>query len=213
MIPKNYYQNSRREMLQYIPVDARYFLDVGCGAGSFAASVKHHTCDSEVWGIEILETVAEEAGKKIDRVIISSAEDALAKLPDHYFDCVFFNDSLEHFIDPFSYLSAIRKKLKPGATVVASIPNIRHHKILADLLFRGDWRYTDAGVLDRTHLRFFTPKSMRRLFEDAGFRIMKQEGLKGSRKVKVRFWSWVTFGLLEDIRFSQFAVVAQLENS
>lgn len=212
MIPKNYYQNSRPEMLPYIPGHARCFLDVGCGGGVFAESVKHYVGGSEVWGVEVLGAAADEASKKIDRVIVSSAEDALSKLPDRYFDCVFFNDSLEHFVDPFSYLAEIRKKLRPGGFVVASIPNVRHYKVLFDLLFRGDFRYTDAGVLDRTHLRFFTPNSMRRLFEEAGFEILTLEGLRGCRKVKVRLWSWLTFGKLDDIRFTQFAAVARLKN-
>ena len=204
-----YYQNTRPEMLAYLPANLTACLDVGCSNGDFALSVKNKHPAAQVWGVEIFKEAGEQAAKKIDKVIIASAEQALSELPNQHFDCIFFNDSLEHFVDPYSYLAAIRQKLKPGGLVIASIPNIRHFKVLVDLLFRGEWRYTNDGVLDRTHLRFFTPKSMRRLFEEAGFTVLKQEGLRPSRKMKVRIWSWLSFGALDDIRCAQFAVVAR----
>lgn len=209
MTNEMYYNNDRSEMFAYLPSSARVFLDVGCGKGNFAKAVKESVADAEVWGIEIFKEVGEQAIGKIDHVILASAEAALSQLPDGYFDCIIFNDSLEHFVDPYTYLASIRKKLKPNAYIVASIPNVRYYKVMFDLIFKADWRYAKWGVLDKTHLRFFTRKSMLRMFEEAGYRVVKSAGLRVCRKVKIRLLSWLTFGLLNDIRFMQIAIVAE----
>jgi GT2 family glycosyltransferase/Flp pilus assembly protein TadD len=120
-----------------------------------------------VWGIEPVEHAARDARTKLDRVITSKAEDALAELPDGYFDVMVCADVLEHMQDPAAFLAQARNKLSLRGEVVASIPNVRHWSVLVDLL-EGRWDYQDAGILDRTHLRFFTRKSILELFGNAG---------------------------------------------
>jgi 2-polyprenyl-3-methyl-5-hydroxy-6-metoxy-1,4-benzoquinol methylase len=206
----SYYQCDRPEMLAFIPTKQKYYLDVGCSSGNFAELIKNRNPQSTVWGIELYREAAKIAEKKIDRVINKTAEMALEDLPDNLFDCVIFNDVLEHLVDPYAFLESIKCKLSKNATIIASIPNMRHYEVLYELLFQKEWRYRDSGgVLDKTHLRFYTISSMQRMFEEAGYQVEKIEGLKGCRKIKIRILSWLTFGFLEDIRFPQVAVLAK----
>jgi 2-polyprenyl-3-methyl-5-hydroxy-6-metoxy-1,4-benzoquinol methylase len=81
-------------------------------------------------------------------------------LPEEAFDCIVCNDVLEHLITPWQVLGKLAILLKPGGHFVASIPNVQYWGVLKDLVFEGDWRYADEGVLDVTHLRFFTRRSI-----------------------------------------------------
>ncbi len=207
---EKYYSSERQEMLKYLPKEMNACLEVGCGAGNFSKSIKTQHPKCEVWGVEIFEEAAKEASTKIDKTIHSSAEDAIAQLPDQHFDCIVFNDILEHLVDPYLYLENIKSKLKPNARIVASIPNMRHFEVLYELLFQKEFRYREnGGVLDKTHLRFFTIKSMKRLFEESGYTVTSLDALRPCRKVKIRILSWLTLGWLEDIRSPQYAITAE----
>jgi len=80
-------------------------------------------------------------------------------------------DVIEHVVDPWSLLGTIAQHLAPGGCVVAAIPNVRHLPVSAGLLFRGRWTYTGVGILDRTHVRFFTRETVVALFGEAGYEI------------------------------------------
>jgi len=206
-----YYSRPRTKMAAYLPHDVNVCLDVGCGAGGFAQLLKASHPDLEIWGVEIESAIAAEATPHMARVLVGDVLSLADKLPDNYFDCIFFNDSLEHMVDPYSALRILKSKLKtPSGKIIASIPNIRHYQCLYNLLIKKDWRYVEAGVMDSTHLRFFTKKSIRRLFEEAGYKVEKLEGLSGSRKLRARIWGWITFGWMDDVRYKQFACVAAL---
>ena len=99
----------------------------------------------------------------------------MALLPDSYFDTIIFADVLEHFVDPSCILGQIKSKLSQHGEIIASIPNVRHWSVLRDLL-EGRWDYVDAGILDRTHLRFFTKSSLVEMFKTAGFCLEKIQG-------------------------------------
>ena len=211
MCPKkfsSYYEFERPEMLMYIPKSTSFCLDIGCGAGNFGAQIKRSLGCKEVWGIEIFEKAGNLAKKKLDRVIVADAVDAVNKLPNHYFDCVVCNDILEHLVDPYGLLLTLRDKLSSCGTIVASIPNVRHYKNLYNLIFKRQWKYEESGIMDKTHLRFFTEVSIRDMFENAGYSVNKIEGLFETRKAKARVWGWLTFGWFDDIRYTQFACVA-----
>src|ERR1051325_5489453 len=102
---------------------------------------------------------AEEAAQKLDRVLCAPFDERLA-LPEGAFDCIFCNDVLEHLADPYSALRYCRRLLTPEGVLIASIPNIRYFPVLFQLLVKKNWQYEDHGVMDRTHLRFFTKNSI-----------------------------------------------------
>lgn len=175
---EEYYTHPRSDMLGYIPEDVGRVLEVGCGSGSFGSIIKERS-GAEVWGIELSEEAAEAAGRVLDRVFVGDIEKNDFPLPEGYFDCIVFNDVLEHLLDPWALLKKVRGRLADGGLVVASIPNIRYYRIVKNLLLEKKWEYRDAGVLDRTHLRFFTCRSMREMFTGCGFEVVTIEGLRG----------------------------------
>lgn len=163
-------------MLRFVPTTARRVLELGCGEGAFGATVKESR-GAEVWGIEFDGQAAQLASSVIDRVLVGDANMRIAELPDNYFDAVVCNDVLEHLVDPFTTLKELRGKLQPEGVVVASIPNIRYLPALGKVLFRRDFPQEDYGIFDRTHLRFFTRRSIVRMFKNAGFDMQRIKGI------------------------------------
>jgi 2-polyprenyl-3-methyl-5-hydroxy-6-metoxy-1,4-benzoquinol methylase len=167
-----YYASERRDMLPFIPKGVSTLLDVGCSSGAFGAIVKSERACSVV-GVEPHGPAAQEASKRLDYVLNAGfplSSDQLVALGR--FDCITFNDVLEHIIDPWAALDQAKALLNPGGAIVASLPNVRHYPTLRKLVLSGEWKYDAEGVLDRTHLRFFTPSSMRSLFEDSGLDVV-----------------------------------------
>ncbi|MDB6060254.1 MAG: class SAM-dependent methyltransferase [Verrucomicrobiaceae bacterium] len=203
----DYYGSARNDMLAHIPESTKTVLEIGCGRGEFSRAIQQK-CSAEVWGVELFAEAAEQARLTLHKVFVGPIEQQLNNLPDRYFDCICMNDVIEHLLNPWQVLSALKTKLKPNGIIVASIPNIRHYKNLHNLLIGADWLYTDAGILDRTHLRFFTHKSMQRLFEESGYTINKIQGVKKSRKFKLKFLNFISGGKFWDIAYLHFAVIA-----
>jgi len=207
--PANYFTNLRPEMAALLPAQAKKILDVGCAQGIFSENFSVRK-DLEIWGIELESTEAAEAQKKLFRVINKDAIGALTELPDKHFDAIYCNDVLEHLVDPYTFLKEVKSKLSPTGVVIASIPNVRYLNNFINFVFRREWRYEDSGILDRTHLRFFTEKSIRRMFEEAGYTIESMKGINGyTSSWKFKLINLITLGLLSDTQFLQFAIIAK----
>ena len=165
----DYYACSRPDVQEMVSFSSRRILDVGCAAGRLGADLKKRQ-QAEVWGVEYVADAAALAADELDRVITGSIEEALPQLPDGYFDTIICADVLEHLVNPWQVLLDLRTKLADGGELVASIPNVRHWSVVRGLL-EGHWQYCDAGILDRTHLRFFTLEGVGQLFDVAGFEL------------------------------------------
>jgi 2-polyprenyl-3-methyl-5-hydroxy-6-metoxy-1,4-benzoquinol methylase len=211
-----YFGYPRPEMVPFVPVDCRRVLDVGCADGTFGDALKK-TRGIEVWGVEPTKSAAATAKSKLDRVV-EGMFDPRMDLPAGSFDCILFNDVLEHMLAPESALRYARGLLSPGGVVVASIPNIRSFPTIWQLMVHARWEYQDAGVLDRTHLRFFTKSSIVDMFEREGFALERISGINayaGIPNVRWRLWllyklmNVLSLGALGDMKFQQFAVVAR----
>ncbi|HVO75250.1 MAG TPA: methyltransferase domain-containing protein, partial [Ignavibacteriaceae bacterium] len=163
----SYYENDRDDVRQLVNPNSKKILDVGCGSGKLGAVLKQKL-NAEVWGVECVYDAALIAQEKLDQVINSPVEEAISRLPDKYFDSIIFADVLEHLADPFKILIDIKSKLSGAGEIVASIPNVRHWSVLKGLL-EGEWEYREYGILDSTHLKFFTRKSLFNMFEKAGY--------------------------------------------
>jgi 2-polyprenyl-3-methyl-5-hydroxy-6-metoxy-1,4-benzoquinol methylase len=209
--PKGYYDNVRLEMLEFLPKGAKRVLDVGCGNGAFAEIIKEGN-NAEVWGIEYMEPHGEDARKKLDKVFIGKCEDFIEDLPDGYFDVVYFNDVLEHLVDPYWVIEIIKTKLSKNGKIISSLPNVRFYKTFMRVLINKDWKYEDYGIMDRTHLRFFTKKSIRRMYEDLGFEVISHKGINESKSIKPYLFYVLTLFTQLDMRFVQFATVAKIAN-
>lgn len=207
--PESYYECERVEMLEFIPKDCRKILDVGCGSGKFGNYVKVNL-NAEVWGIEINEKQAENAKGLLDKVICGDLESSLNELEDGYFDCIVFNDVLEHLSEPEEVLKSTKAKLNEKGYIVASIPNVRYITNLKELLIDRDWRYRDNGILDSTHLRFFTKKSIIRMFEDCGYELVEIKGINPyGKKLLFAIFNVLTIGLFSDSKFLQFGCLVK----
>ena len=208
--PSGYYDSIRYEMLNYLPKTAKKILEVGCGNGCFAEVVKKSN-NAEVWGIELMEAEAEIASKVLDKVLSGECEKHIDDLPDNYFDAIYFNDVLEHLVDPYTVLKKLKSKLSPNGIVISSIPNVRYHNTFLRLLIKKDWKYEDYGVMDFTHLRFFTEKSIIRMYVDAGYSIKISEGINKSKSIKPYLYNIPFLFTQLDIRYPQYATVATVK--
>lgn len=161
------YREERGELIDRIPAGARTILDIGCGRGLLGRGIRERIGSVELLGIEMDPERAREAGAHYDRVIVEDATTWVPDIPRESIDVLVFADVIEHVADPKSLLSRFLPWLSPSGVVILSVPNIRYQKILKELA-EGHFRYGEEGILDRTHLRFFTRESMLELFGDAG---------------------------------------------
>jgi 2-polyprenyl-3-methyl-5-hydroxy-6-metoxy-1,4-benzoquinol methylase len=205
--PQGYYESERPDMLQYIPAGVRTTLEFGCGYGGFSALLKARL-GVESWAVEVNETAAQEAARRLDKVICADAHAAVAEVPDHHFDCIVFFDILEHLVDPESLLLAVKPKLTATGVVVASIPNIRYYRTFLKFVVQGDWHYEDQGIMDRTHLRFFTHKSINDTFGRLGYRILTLTGIHPTSSRTYKLLNGILLNALWDVRYQHFVVVA-----
>jgi 2-polyprenyl-3-methyl-5-hydroxy-6-metoxy-1,4-benzoquinol methylase len=160
------------ELLQLIPLTAQKVVEVGCSTGVLARAVKERNPQVHYRGIEIDPIAAEIAEGHCDHASAGDIEaysDAeWAALADR--DCWVFGDVLEHLRDPWAVLRRIRQVLPAHGSVVVCVPNVQHWSVQAKLA-SGDFRYTDGGLHDRTHLRWFTRTTLLEMFEQAGFAV------------------------------------------
>ena len=117
------------------------------------------------------------------------------------------SEVLEHLVDPWRVLSRLRVALKPGALVFASSPNIAHHSTF-HMLLRGDRKLEDSGRMDRTHLRWFTPKTYEEMFQKCGYEVVSIESVAAPR-LKPRLFNFVTGNRFDYLFMSQIFITAR----
>lgn len=163
-------QNNTHSQLVLLTGRDKSVLEIGSATGYITEALQQRGC--HVTAIEIDPAAAEIAARFCERMIVGDVEtiDFAETLGDQRFDVVMFGDVLEHLVDPASILERIKPHIAPDGCVVASVPNIAHGSIRLALM-QGDFRYTESGLLDKTHLRFFTRATLDSLFSDAGYLI------------------------------------------
>jgi SAM-dependent methyltransferase len=208
--PDSYYHGTRDEVLPFIPADVGTVLEIGCADGNFGFRLKERGA-REVWGVELVESAAKRAQSVLDRVLVGDISDLIDGLPAYYFDVIVFNDVLEHMVDPFSVLERIKSRISRGGVVVSSIPNIRYYPTFRELLVHKTWEYEESGILDRTHLRFFTVKSIRNMYENLGYELLRHEGINRMPHLPVtyRLANALLRGKISDMQWVQFVTVAR----
>jgi spore maturation protein CgeB/Tfp pilus assembly protein PilF/ubiquinone/menaquinone biosynthesis C-methylase UbiE len=169
--PGGYAGHAREEIAALVPQSAASILDVGCAAGETGRLLKELGFPRVV-GIERDPESVARAREVLDDVIVGDVERMDLPFERGSFDCIIFADVLEHLIEPGDVLRRFRDYLSPQGVVIASIPNVRNFLIIHNLV-EGYWRYTDEGILDRTHLRFFTLTEIKRMFDAADYEIVK----------------------------------------
>ncbi|HWJ35741.1 MAG TPA: class I SAM-dependent methyltransferase [Steroidobacteraceae bacterium] len=215
----DYAFSNRSEVASFLPRQYQTVLEIGCSKGGFKASLNPTV---EIWGVEPNESAAGQASTRGYKVLTGLYEEVSDKCPDNYFDVIICNDVIEHMADPDKFLEDIKRKMKKNGHLVGSIPNVRHFGNLFRLLIKKDWKYEDQGVLDRTHLRFFTEKSLCRTFSESGYVINEIKGINSDfekpkttrqllRNTLLLVIILMTFGYFRDIKNPQFAFRIELD--
>ena len=179
------YTSTRNDILKAIPQRPRRVLDVGCSNGALCEKLKKIYPNAHITGIEHDEDLAAEARKKIDKVIVADLDlEQTEALANEKIDLFIFADVLEHTKNPKAILRKFLTIAAPDAKVIISLPNVQHWTAIYELL-RGHWPERDRGLFDRTHLRWFTLRSIEALAEDCclsissisrNFRILDRPG-------------------------------------
>jgi 2-polyprenyl-3-methyl-5-hydroxy-6-metoxy-1,4-benzoquinol methylase len=170
-----YFGLTRPEVRALVPESARRVLDVGCGAGGLGGTLKAER-GCEVFGLELFPDAAETARERLDSVLCVDL-DTLEELPEEMqgLDAIVFGDVLEHLRDPARLLRALLPALADDGVLVLSVPNVKHWSVILPLLANDRWTYEDAGLLDRTHVHFFTAYEATRMLAELGLEVTHLE--------------------------------------
>jgi SAM-dependent methyltransferase len=180
----DYFTSARADYVAQLPANpAASILELGCGNGATGAlALAGGKCGLYV-GIEMFEPAAADARQVLSAVHVGDVAALDLPYPSGTFDALICSEVIEHLVDPEPVLRRLIALLKPGGTIYASSPNVSHWKIVGRLI-RGRFDYEDFGAMDRTHLRWFTPRSYRALFEAAGAETIFVKRLAPVRGVK-----------------------------
>jgi SAM-dependent methyltransferase len=179
-----YYESVRADILPLLPERLDRVLEVGCGTGNTLQWLRKHRKCEWLGGVERYPDAAAQAREKADVVYEGDIEHLDLPVPKASLDLILCLDVLEHLIDPWRVTSRLRELIRPGGALIISVPNIRNRDIIFPLLFKGKWDYTPAGILDRTHLRFFVRETAIELMESAGLKVDKIHETGLERKTK-----------------------------
>lgn len=208
---EKYFTNVRPEMLSLIPLSANKTLEIGCGQGNFSAQLTKRGV--ETWGVEPNHSSAKIAQTQLFKILEGTLAEKLDELPHNYFDAIIMNDILEHLLFPWEDMKLLKTKLKNDGVLVSSIPNVRYAKNLFHLLFMKDWKYKNAGILDITHFRFFTKKSIIAMHKKSGYTVQKIKGINVTKSVLffpfALLVNIITLFTQTDIFYMQFATIAK----
>ncbi len=206
----NYLYNfsPRPEMEKYIPQATKRVLDVGCGSGGFCKTLNKN--GREVWGMEMNKDAANQAKQYCHKILIGDFDSLYPSLPNNYFDCITFTDVLEHMYAPWEVIAKCKNLLSPEGVLVVSLPNFLYIGNFIEVVIHREFEYKENGILDITHLRFFTKKSMIKMFERENYKIINIEGINPRiNDWKVLFLKLISLGKLSESKFKQFAIVAK----
>jgi O-antigen biosynthesis protein len=169
----DYGARRRDDALAFLAAPLREVLDVGCAEGANADALRALGA-TRIAGIEIDEGFAAAARERLDEVVVGSVEGNLPWPPES-FDTILCYDVLEHLRDPWTVLARLRELLRPGGRVHIALPNARHTSLWVPLVLRGRFAYAPEGILDVTHLRFFTRRDAEDLVRRAGLELIAVE--------------------------------------
>lgn len=196
--PADYYSHERNELLPlFDKLQGASVLDVGCGGGALGLMLRRNGC-GDLYGVEYMAEPAAAAAGHYTHVDVMSIEAYLEAAPHRVFDYIVCADVLEHLVDPWTVLAKLKGRLSPTGAIIASIPNIRNRLVIANIL-SGVFDYHDEGILDRTHLRFFTFNSIVSLFTKAGY-VLEVVGPQYSPEAEVAIGQWKANGVPQAIQ-------------
>ena len=201
---ESYYTHTRQELVSLLDGVPQTVLEVGCGRGNTLGYLKERGA-RETFGIELNYSVAGDAIDQVDHLAVGDVESMQWPFPGVRFDCIILGDVLEHLRDPWRVVSRLKESLCDGGQMVASLPNVRFYGVSIPLLFGGKWTYAEEGILDRTHLRFFTRRTAIQLFAEAGLEVRRVGSTYGPKR---RLFNLLTVGIFRNLLARQHLIHA-----
>lgn len=214
---QHYFMNVRKDILDLIPEEKRAgnLLEIGAGTGDSIIFAKNNGYAIKVWGIELCKIEnSHQDNNEIEQFIISNIENLEIPFEKSSFDVIILGDVLEHLVDPYKLIVRLQEFIKSDGVIIASIPNIRGWNTMKTIFFNGDFKYEDTGILDKTHLRFFTKKNMLELFTKNGYsveKIVPKDYFNLTRyKKQFRIFKLIGIFYFEEFVTHQYFIVAKL---
>lgn len=166
------YEGVNQQVLIHMPRSIRSVLDIGCGSGELGRKIKEKTA-CQVVGITCSEAEAGLASQCLDEVLVRDLNNFDAGEIGQ-FDCIICSHVLEHIYQPDQLLERLRRSLTPDGTMIVALPNVLHWRQRLEFLL-GRFKYTEGGLMDRTHYRFFDWATARELLTSSGYAIVEAE--------------------------------------
>jgi len=162
------------DLLELIPLNSKKVIEIGCSSGALAREFKKRNNFVDWVGVEIDSTYAELAKRYCDKTLVLDIDVCVMDFYEQFADrdVWIFGDTLEHLKDPWSVLKLIRKTIPDNGSIVACIPNAQHWSLVIRMAI-GDFRYEDSGLLDKTHLRWFSRQTIMELFTTSGYKVVE----------------------------------------
>lgn len=202
-----YYTLARNEVFELIKGKPANILECGCGFGELGKHIKQ-SWDCKITGLELNPKAEEHLRNNYDEYFITNLETFDTAALHSRFDCIIYADVLEHLRDPKKILQSHLNHLEKGGQVIISIPNIRNFKVIADLLLKGDWTYGDSGILDGTHYKFFTLKTLKKMLEECGLAIESIHSNKDEFMGWKKAVSFIPYLIIPELKVCQWLIRA-----
>ncbi len=202
--PPDYFRRVRTDIADLLDASYKGVLDIGCGTGNTAGWLKETGRCAWAGGVEPTGAAAE-AARRLDYIFAGGVEDFLNSADRPPVDLILCLDVLEHLVDPWTAVRRLAGLLPPGGTLIASLPNVRFYKVSLPLVLHGRWEYQSEGILDATHLRFFTRDTALGLLTSAGLVVDRQAANSCLKPWKNKwFLNKLSGGRLEDLFIHQY---------
>jgi SAM-dependent methyltransferase len=168
---ENYYDHDQTSLLRLVQVPVESVVEIGCASGNMLAHYRQAGA-TRITGVEYVPEIADLARARCPEARIFSGDVdniALDDLGESY-DLLIASYVLEHVRDPWHTLGRLARTLRPGGQFVGALPNVRNFRVVLPLLLKGKWEYVEEGIMDRTHLRFFSRSTIVELLTATGFK-------------------------------------------
>ena len=204
-----YFGNVRTQIEPLLAPRAERVLEIGCSSGETLRWLKGTGRAGRAWGIELFEPAAVAARAHAEEVLVGNAEVLIGSaFGTEQFDLILCLDVLEHMVDPWRFVDTLQHRLAPGGRLVISVPNIRCIKVLLPLVLLGRFRYQEYGILDRTHLRFFTRESALALAAPTMLKVERWLRYMPPSFSKLGMANLLTLGLARDLIATQYLIAS-----
>lgn len=203
--PPGYYGFTRAEIVPLLEGRKERILEIGCSEGGTLAHLKEQGLCGWAGGVELAAEPARVAAGRIDQVWVANVEEWEPEIEAESLDAILCLDVLEHLVNPWRVLRRLVSLLRPNGIVIASLPNVRNRHVVLPLVLRGRWDYEPAGIMDWTHLRFFTRATATEMLVSAGLEVdavVAAGKLRGIKKVVTQ----LTGGWAKDFYVRQFII-------